>query len=55
MKVEGRFLKSVKELRDYLDEVESQWTDKEEEFFGDFEQQSLWRLFDVGCGIHPLN
>jgi len=42
MKVAGRFVKSVKELRDYLDEVESQWTDKDEEFLGDFEQQSLW-------------
>lgn len=38
----GRVVKTVGELRAYLDEVEATWTDKCVKFLGEFEHQNLW-------------
>ena len=37
----GRVVYSVKELRDYLDEVEDQWTEQDTKYLGKFEHQGL--------------
>lgn len=38
----GRVVSNIKELRDYLDEVEDQWTEQDTKYLGKFESQGLW-------------
>lgn len=42
MNVPGRVVKTIKELREYLDQLEAQWTEQDTEYMGGFESQELW-------------
>lgn len=42
MNIPGRLVKTVKELREYLDAVEATWSEMDKQYLGEFEQQALW-------------
>ena len=48
--MKSRELKTIKDLRKYLEEIEQQWTEKDKEYLGEFEDQVIMIPYNLPGG-----